>query len=454
MSERVMPHDLAAERSVLGGIVLDNQRLHDAAEHLQPAHFFRQPHRWIFAAMLALGESRQAIDFVTLQAQLTKTGELEKAGGLGYLSGLIDGVPRTTNVSHYAQIVRQQASLRALIVAGESLVAKAYEAHDDAAAVLEEAEQAILGLADVTVETGFESMQTVASRALDLLERAHQARRVVSGVPSGFAALDEMTRGFQPGTLVVIGARPGLGKTSIASNIADHAASQDYRVARFSLEMGNDELFVRQLAAAARIDSFRLQSGFISDREWGHLSNALGLIATFRIYADQTPAIAMPTLRSRLRRLKAEHGVDLVVIDYLQLMSAPTKRGETRALQIASITAALKTLARELKAPILLLAQLNRESVRGDDTRKPRLSDLRDSGSIEQDADVVLFLHRDEASTDEAADGGVPVEVIVAKHRNGATGSVKLSWHASQTRFADFTELREAVDQHLPIGNR
>lgn len=433
-ADRVMPHDLDAERSVLGGILMDNQRLHDATEHVKPTHFFRAAHQRLFEAMVDLGAPGRVIDLVTLKAELSRTGDLERVGGPAYVASLVDGVPRSTNVGHYARIVREKASLRELIIVGQRLVTRAYEAHDDATEILDDAERAILGLADRTVTAGFEPMRTIAYRSLEILERAYNTKQMVSGVPSGLADLDALTRGFQPGSLVVIGARPGMGKTSLASNIAQHAASAGRVVAQFSLEMSNDELFVRQLAAVARIDSHRLQSGYIGESEWGRLSRAIATLAELSLYSDETPAIAVFAIRSRLRRLKAERGLDLVVIDYLQLLTGHGKR-ETRALEIAGMTASLKSLARELKVPILLLAQLNRDSVKGDVGRRPRLSDLKDSGSIEQDADVVLLLHRHE---DEAAagDSSMPVELILAKHRNGPTGTVRLAWYEQQTRFA------------------
>lgn len=449
MNEPILPHDLEAERAVLGGIVLDNQRLADACEHITPGDFYRAAHRRVFVAMVDLGERREAIDLLTLKAELTRTNALEDVGGPAYLASLIDGVPHTTNVPHYAVIVKKHAQRRTLIAAANKILIRAYDAQDDADEVLEDAEKSILGLADRTVTSGFESMQAIAARSLDFLERAYTTRQIVSGVPSGFAKLDEITRGFQPGTLVVIGARPGAGKTSLGINIARHAAMGGRVVANFSLEMSNDELFVRQLAATAGIDSHRLQSGHLAEREWSRLSQALGTLAALSIYNDATPAIATFAIKSRLRRLKAERGLDLVVIDYLQLMSSQAKR-ETRALEIAGMTGALKSLARELNVPILLLAQLNRESAKDD--RRPRLTDLRDSGSIEQDADVVLFLHRGDDV--EASDGGVVVELIIAKHRNGPTGTVKLSWHDRQTRFADVNEVSEPEDRRLPMGDR
>lgn len=452
MTDTVLPHDLDAEKAVLGGILLDNIRLNDACEHVVPGDFYRVAHRRVFTAMVDLGERREAIDFLTLKAELTRTDGLAQVGGPAYLTNLTDGVPRSTNVAHYARLVKQHAQRRTLIAAANKMLLRAYEAQAEAADVLEEAERAILGLADTTAAVGFESMRTIAGRSLDWLDQVRQRRQAVSGVPSGLTDLDALTRGFQPGTLVVIGARPGMGKTSLATHITLHAARGGRTVAAFSLEMSNDELFVRQLAATAQIDSHRVQSGYIGEREWGRLSQAIGTLAELSIFADETPGIATFAIKSRLRRLKAERGVDLVVIDYLQLLSAPGKR-ETRALEVAGMTTALKSLARELKVPILLLAQLNRDAAKEGGTRKPRLSDLRDSGSIEQDADIVLFLHR-EAEDTYASDGGAVVELIVAKHRNGPTGTVRLSWHDTQTRFADYAETREVEDQRLPMGSR
>lgn len=455
MSELVLPQNLDAERSVLGAVMVDNARLVDALEVVRPDDFFRVAHRTIFAAMIRMGEVQQAIDLVTLREILSKTGHIDDVGGASYLAALGDGMPRGANVKHYAGIVRDKADLRRLIDGSNRMLRRAYEAEDDAATILAEAERTIIGLADRRTSRGFESMRDIASRGLDAIERAHLRREAVSGVPSGFDALDALTRGFQPGTLVTVGARPGMGKTSIGQNIAQNAALAGYVVGCCSLEMENDELFMRHVASLARVDSHRLQSGYLGEREWGHIASAVGQLAEAPLFIDETPAINLFDVRSRARRLKVEHGLQLLVVDYLQLMSTPEgadrRAIETRALALGSITGGLKALAKELKIPILLLSQLSRElEKRGN---RPRLSDLRDSGSIEQDSDIVMFLWRPE--TPQPPDDETTTELIIAKHRGGPIGTVKLTWYDQQTRFTTY-ELpdRLPVDQQLPVGDR
>jgi replicative DNA helicase len=451
MSERVMPHSLDAEKSILGAILLHEDALLEVADRLTEREFFRDAHQRIFRAMLALQERRVAIDLTTLREQLMKTGDFNEVGGATYIASLIDGAPRVKNVSSYAAIVRAKASLRQLVTAGQRLVAKAYDASEDAGEILEDAERSILGLAEGHVTAGFEPMRAIAMRGLDAIEQAHQRRQVVIGVPSGLTDLDQITRGFLPAKLIVVGARPGVGKSSLALNlVALHAATHGYVVAGCSLEMEKIDLFMRQVAALAHIDSHCLQTGYLGDSEWARISQAVGAIAESTLFLDDTPAISLFAIRSRLRRLKAEHGLDLVVIDYLQLMSMPREH-DTRALAVGAVTAGLKSLAKELQVPIILLSQLSRESVKGDSVRRPRLSDLKDSGSIEQDADIVIFIHKAE-DPEQTADGGVVAELIVAKHRGGPVGTVKVGWFERQTRFGDF--VTEAEDQRLPMGDR
>lgn len=444
-TEVTLPHDLAAERAVLGAVLMDNTRLGDARAIVEPDDFFRHAHRVIFQRMVEMGDRQQAIDMLTLSDALAT--ELDDVGGRSYVAALTDGMPRGSNVEHYARIVLEKGKLRQLIAGANAMLVQAYAAGDEADDILERAEQAILGLADRTVSAGFESMRTVAPRALAMLEKAHANRGAVSGVPTGFTDLDNLTRGLQPGTLVVLGARPGMGKTSMAQNIAHFAAGQGKVVGMFNLEMPNEELFIRQIAAEARIDSHRLQSGYVNTQDWDRISAAFAHIAEASVHSDETPAIGIFEVRSRARRLKAEHGqLDLLILDYLQLM-ATAGRYDTRALEVGAITASLKALAKELKIPVLLLSQLNREQEKRG--TKPKLSDLRDSGSIEQDADIVMFLYRAE----NAEEANV-AELIIAKHRNGPVGTIKLAWFEQQTRFDNLTPYDEPVDARLPMSDR
>lgn len=445
-AERTLPHNLDAEKAVLGAILLDNARFVDALAIVGEARFFRSAHRRIFRAMVELADRHEVIDLLTLKEALSRTGDLEDVGGPTYISSLIDGVPRSSNVEDYARIVEEKASLRDLVHAGNKLTASAYAEDQNATAILETAEQAILGLAAGKRAVGFEPMSAIALRAMDALERAHATKHGINGVPTGFTDLDHITRGLQPGTLVVLGARPGMGKTSLAMNIALHAAVAGRVVGVFSTEMPNDELFIRQIASTARLDSHSLQSGYIGERDWQRVAEAVNAIAAAPMFADETPAITVFEVRSRARRLKAEHGLELLVIDYLQLMGT-SGRYDNRTLEIGAITGALKGLAKELKIPILLLSQLSRDNEKRGG--RPKLSDLRDSGSIEQDADIVLFLYRQE----DADDTGV-TELIIAKHRNGQVGTVKLNWFERQTRFDNYSDFPEPEDQRLPMGDR
>jgi replicative DNA helicase len=445
--DRTSPHNLEAERSILGAVLLHEETLGEIATLVGEADFFRDAHRRIFKAMVELQSRRVAIDLTTLQEELGRLGQLTEIGGPAYITALVDGVPRSANIAHYARIVSEKSRLRQLIGAGNRLVSEAYEAEQDATDILERAEQTILGLADGSSQTGFESMRTIAQRAMGLLDDIRAAKGGLTGIPTGFLDLDALTHGFQPGTLVVLGARPGVGKSSLATNIAQNAASRGHVVGMFSLEMPKEELFFRQVAATARIDSHRLQGGYLSDGDWVRIVQAMNEISESSVHLDETPAISMMTVRSRARRLKTEHGLKFLIIDYLQLMGTPDGY-ETRALAISLITGALKALAKDLKIPILLLSQLNRESVKGEKPRRPQLSDLRDSGSIEQDADIVMFLHRSDAKDDDAD----VTELMIAKHRNGPIGTVKLRWHEQYTRFDNFTP--EYEDRQLPMGER
>lgn len=444
--ERTLPHSLAAEQAVLGAILIDNARLVDACAVIDATRFFRDAHRRIFGCMVALADRHETIDLLTLTEALGKRGDLDEVGGPVYIAGLVDGVPMSTNIEAYARIVEEKAALRDLIFAGNKMIATAYAEDGDAGIILESAEKAILGLAAGSQSVGFESMADIAPRAFAALERANAAKHGISGVATGFIDLDAITRGLQPGTLVVLGARPGMGKTSLAMNIASHAALDGLVVGVDSLEMPNEELFIRQIAARARLDSHSLQGGYLSDRDWTRVAEAVNGIAASSMFVDETPGITAFEVRSRARRLKAEHGLDLLVVDYLQLMGTTSNRHDTRALEIGAITGALKGLAKELKIPILLLSQLSRDQEKRGN--RPKLSDLRDSGSIEQDADIVLFLYRAE----DAADG--VTDLIVAKHRNGQIGTIKLSWFERQTRFDNYSEFPEPEDQRLPIGDR
>jgi replicative DNA helicase len=437
IAERTLPHSLDAERSVLGAILVHNDAFDAAVEVLAPADFFRDAHRRIFEKMITLQERGSAIDYVTLKEELGRCGEVEEIGGPAYIASLVDGVPHSTNVEAYARIVKEKATLRHMIYAANKILGNAYDADEDANVLLDQAEHAIFSIADDAVRDGFVSMRTLANDGLDTIERLHAKKSLVTGVPTGFEQLDEMTSGLQPGDLVIVAARPSMGKTSLVLNIAQHVGVREARtVGVFSLEMAKEQLFIRMLTGEARIDAHRLRGGFLGDRDWGKLSHALGTLSEAKIFIDDTPSIGVLEMRAKCRRLAAEHGLALVIIDYIQLMQG-RGRFENRTLELATISRSLKALAKELKVPVVVLSQLSRAPEARSDHR-PMLSDLRESGALEQDADVVLFIYREDVYADKrdgrSGDDGI-AEIIVAKQRNGPTGVVKLAFIREFTRF-------------------
>jgi replicative DNA helicase len=443
--QQTLPQNLEAERAILGAVILDNERLADAVEVIGANDFFRAGHRKIFERMVTLAARQQAVDAITLREELTTAGLIEEVGGASYLYALTDGVARGLNVKHYAAIVKQKAQLRTLIYAANKMLAQAYDATEEPEEILGAAERAILGLTDRTVSKGFESMQAIASRGLDELERRAASRQEVFGVTSGFPDLDDVTRGFQPGKLVTVAARPGVGKSSFLHNVLQNAALAGYCCGAFSIEMESDELFIRHVASRAQIDGHRLGGGFIGEREWGRVAHAISELSGAPLFIDESAGVSMFEVRARARRLKAEHGLRILAVDYLQLMSAHEKH-HNRTLEIGSITGDLKKLAKELKVTILLLSQLSREvEKRGG---RPKLSDLRDSGSIEQDSDIVMFLWRPD--TPDPNEDENMTELIIAKHRGGPVGTVKLSWHERETRFDQYSRQALPQPQSLP----
>jgi replicative DNA helicase len=437
VAERTLPHNLEAERSVLGAILLHNDAFNLAAEVIDAADFFRDAHRRIFDKMVRLSDRGDAIDLVTLKDELSRSGDIDEVGGPAYIAALVDGVPRSTNVEHYARIIKEKSTLRRLIIAANRIQSTAYEAEQDADVILDQAEHAIFAIADDRIRDGFVSLKDLAQSSLDTIEKLHARKELITGVPSGFVDLDEMTSGLQPADLIIVAARPSMGKTSLVLNIAQHVGTRtDMTVGVFSLEMSKEQLFLRMLTAEARIDAHRLRGGFLGERDWGRLSQAIGTLSEARIFIDDAPAIGVLEMRAKCRRLAAEHGLHLVIIDYIQLMQG-RGRFENRTLELASISRSLKGLAKELNVPIVVLSQLSRAPESRSDHR-PQLSDLRESGALEQDADLVIFIFRE----DQYAEKGAPpadnqgvAELIIGKQRNGPTGVVKLAFIREFTRF-------------------
>jgi replicative DNA helicase len=437
VADRTLPHNLEAERSVLGAILLHNDAFNLAAEVIDAHDFFRDAHRRIFEKMVALSERGDAIDLVTLKEELARAGEIDEVGGPAYIAALVDGVPRSTNVEHYARIIKEKATLRQLIFSANKILATAYDGEDEADVILDQAEHAIFAIADDKVRDGFVALKDLAQASLDTIEKLHSRKELITGVPTGFTDLDEMTSGLQPSDLIIVAARPSMGKTSLVLNMAQHVGTRtDMTVGVFSLEMSKEQLFLRMLTSEARIDAHRLRGGFLGERDWGRLSQAIGSLSEAKIFIDDTPSIGVLEMRAKCRRLSSEHGLHLVIIDYIQLMQG-RGRFENRTLELASISRSLKGLAKELNVPIVVLSQLSRATESRADHR-PQLSDLRESGALEQDADVVVFIYREDQYADKNAPPGDNqgiAELIIGKQRNGPTGVVKLAFIREFTRF-------------------
>jgi len=436
VSERTLPHNLEAEKCVIGAILIQNETFNLAAELIDSRDFFRDAHRRIFDKMVGLSERGQAIDFVTLKDELIRSGELDEVGGPAYVASLVDGVPRSANVEYYARIVKEKATLRNLIHSANRIAAEAYDAEQDADLILDGAEKAIFEIADDRIREGFVPLRDLVQSSFATIEKLQEHKGLVTGVPTGFADLDEMTSGLQPSDLVIVAARPSMGKTSFILNVAQHVGvHSDRTVGVFSLEMSKEQLFLRLLTSEARIDAHRFRSGYLNEKDYGKLSQTLGILAEAKVFIDDTASIGVLEMRAKTRRLKAEHGLDLLVVDYIQLMQG-RGRFDNRQQELASISRSLKGLAKELNVPIVALSQLSRAPESRAD-RRPQLSDLRESGALEQDADVVVFIYRAEMyDRDETKpeDEGV-AEIIVGKQRNGPTGSVRLTFIKEYTRF-------------------
>jgi replicative DNA helicase len=436
--ERTLPHNLDAEKSVLGAILIHNDAFNHAAELIDSHDFFRDAHRRIFDKMVMLSERGDAIDFITLKEELSRAGELDEVGGPSYIAALADGVPRSANVEYYARIVKEKATLRNLIHSANKILTDAYEAEQEPDLLLDEAERAIFAIAEDRIRAGFVPLRDLVQNSFATIEKLQQHKGLVTGVPTGFVDLDEMTSGLQPSDLILVAARPSMGKTSFVLNIAQHVGTAtDMTVGFFSLEMSKEQLFMRMLTSEARIDAHRFRSGYLSEKDYGRLSHALGTLAEARVYIDDSASIGVLEMRAKARRLQAEHGLHLLIVDYIQLMTG-RGRFESRQQELATISRSLKGLAKELNVPIVALSQLSRAPETRSDHR-PQLSDLRESGALEQDADLVMFIFRqeqyrnDDGEPNQEAEG--VAEIIVGKQRNGPTGTAKLAFVKEHTRF-------------------
>jgi replicative DNA helicase len=436
IAERPLPHNLEAERSVLGAILIQNDAYNMAAELIVPEDFYRDAHRRIFEKIIALAERNTPIDFLTLNEELVRGGDLDRIGGPAYIASLVDGVPRATNVEHYAKIVKEKSVLRKLIGAANGILLDAYEADQEAAEILDRAEHSIFEIAEGRIRTGFVSMYDIAQQSVEAIQKAHEEKKLITGVPTGFADLDSLTSGFQRGDLIIIAARPSMGKTSLALNMAQYVGTKtDMTVGVFSLEMSSEQLFLRMLSSEAQIDGHNLRTGFLRSDDWGRLTEALGTLGQAKIYIDDSPGLGVLEMRAKCRRLAAEHGLHMIIVDYIQLMQG-RGRFDNRTQELGAISRALKGLAKELNVPVVVLSQLSRAPESRADHR-PQISDLRESGALEQDADVVLLIFREDRYDQETENQGV-AEIIVAKQRNGPTDTVKLAFIKERTRFENY----------------
>ncbi|OGR32714.1 MAG: replicative DNA helicase [Desulfuromonadales bacterium GWD2_61_12] len=441
-THRLPPQSLEGEMSVLGGVMLENEALNRALEILRPDDFYRESHRKIFNALIELSERGEPADLVTVTAQLQSAGDLDAVGGSSYLATLVDYVPTAANIAHYSRLVKEKAVTRRLISVATEIATRGYDG-GEVEKTLDWAEKSIFEITGMKTRPSYFSTKEIMKDTFKTIERLFDRKELVTGVPTGFHDLDQMTAGFQPGDLVIIAARPSMGKTAFVLNLVENAAvhnAQPVPTIIFSLEMSKEQLVQRMLCSISRVDASRLRTGHLGESDWPKLTNGAGLLAEAPIYIDDTPSISVLELRAKARRLKAEQNLGLVVVDYLQLMQG--HNAENRQQEISEISRSLKALAKELKLPVIALSQLNR-SLENRTDKRPIMADLRESGAIEQDADVIAFIYR-EAVYCEACKSREKVcdkqhekdaEIVIGKQRNGPIGTVHLTFRGEYTRF-------------------
>ena len=447
IEERVPPQNIEAEQAVLGAMLIDKEAIAKASEILTSSDFYREAHRVIFNAMLELYNKNEAVDMVTVTEILKRGNKLEDIGGLAYITSLANVVLTAANVKYHADIVAEKSVLRQLVRVSTEIAAMGYEANEDVGTLLDTAESRILEISNRKKKADFTPINDVLMESVQNIEKLINNKGGLTGLPSGFADLDKLTSGLHPSDFIILAARPSMGKTALALNIVQNVALRAHKkiggeprsVAFFSLEMSKEQLVNRMLCAEAGIDSQRLRVGEMGDKDWDALWGACDLMSKAKIYIDDTAGITVMDMRSRARRLKAEHGLDLIVVDYLQLMQGSGKRNNSgdRQQEVSEISRSLKALARELDVPVLALSQLSR-SVEARQVKRPMLSDLRESGSLEQDADIVAFLYREDYYNPETENKHT--ELIIAKHRNGPVDTVNLFFHKQFTKFVGFSK--------------
>jgi len=440
LAQRLPPQNLEAETSVLGAVLLENEALNRLLEILREDDFYREAHRRIFSAILHLYEHSEPVDLITLSEVLKTRGELDDVGGVEYLNSLVNAVPTAANISYYAKIIKEKAILRKLINRATEIVSQSYSNSGDVDEFIDQAERTIFEISEDRVRPSFYPIKDLIKSSFKTIERLYEKRQLITGVPTGFQRLDELTSGLQPSDLIIIAGRPSMGKTALALNIAQNASVQAaIPAAIFSLEMSKEQLALRMLCSEAKVDAHRLRGGFLSEADWPKLTRAAGSLSEAPLFIDDTPGLSALEMRAKTRRLKIEHNLGLVIVDYLQLMRGRAS-ADSREQEISDISRSLKALAKELSIPVIALSQLNRRvEERGD--KRPQLSDLRESGAIEQDADVILFLYREEVYNKSEENRG-KAELIIGKQRNGPTDKVDLVFLDKYTRFENLSGLK------------
>ncbi len=447
--DRTPPQNIEAEQAVLGAIFIEPESLTVASEFLIPEDFYRSSHQKIFSAMLKLSDQGKAIDVVTVTEELIATEQLENIGGVSYLMELANAVPTAANVEYYARIVEEKSLLRRLIRTATEIAQEGYSREDEVESLLSEAEKKIMEVSGRKSAGSFISIKDVLVEAYDNIEKLANRQGDITGIPTGFTELDRMTAGFQRNDLIIVAARPSVGKTAFALNIAQNVATKtDEVVAIFSLEMGAEQLVMRMLSSEGNINAQNLRTGDLSDEDWKKLTMAMGSLSNAQIYIDDTPGIRIAEMRAKCRRLKQERGLGMILIDYLQLIQGSGRRGENRQQEVSEISRSLKALARELEVPVIALSQLSR-SVEQRQDKRPMMSDIRESGSIEQDADIVAFLYRDDYYDKETENKNI-IEIIIAKQRNGPVGTVQLAFAKEYSKFVNLE--RRYDDADIPPG--
>ncbi len=442
---KVPPQNAEAEQSILGGILLDNQALNNVLEVLVANDFYSESHRRIFTAIIELSDKNEPTDLITLTNILKNKKQLDGVGGAAYLASLVDNVPSAANVAYYAKIVKEKAILRQLIGTATGILKNSYDSGMDVDDVLDEAEHSIFDISENKIRPSFYLLKNIIKDTFKTIENLYEKKNLITGVPTGFARLDDLTSGLQKSELIIVAGRPSMGKTAFALNLARHAAVEmGLPVAVFSLEMSKEQLALRMLAADAKVDSQRLRRGLVGETDWPKLTTAAGRLSEAPIFIDDTPAITVLEMKAKARRLKSENGLEMVVLDYLQLMRAGGRR-DSREQEISEISRSLKALAKELNVPVIALSQLNRK-VEDRTNRRPQMADLRESGAIEQDADVIAFIYRDEVynKSEDNPEKGI-AEIIIGKQRNGPVGTVKLAFLEQYTSFEQLARTDDGI---------